>query len=218
MARCFSVRIWQLAFSGYRIKMYTSRWCPAFQLLGAHYVSAQEGNIVNDERYSRQSFLGPHAQERIEQAVIGIVGLGGGGSHIVQQLAHVGFQQYVLYDPDCVEDHNLNRMIGATESDVEEARPKVEVALRIIRGLQPQALVETYRKRWQEERLPLRRCDLLFGCVDGVANRRDLEASARRYLIPYIDIGLDVHQARMEPPVMAGQGGPSRPENPSFTL
>jgi len=169
---------------------------------------------VNDERYSRQSFLGPHAQERIEQAVIGIVGLGGGGSHIVQQLAHVGFQQYVLYDPDCVEDHNLNRMIGATESDVEEARPKVEVALRIIRGLQPQALVETYRKRWQEERLPLRRCDLLFGCVDGVGNRRDLEAVARRYLIPYIDIGLDVHQARMEPPVMAGQVALSMPENP----
>src|SRR5260370_6233255 len=150
MARCFSVRIWQLAFSGYRIKMYTSRWCPAFQLLGAHYVSAQEGNIVNDERYSRQSFLGPHAQERIEQAVIGIVGLGGGGSHILQQLTHVGFQQYVLYDPDCVEDHNLNRMIIATESDVEESRPKVKVAFRIIHGFSPHALLVTYRN-WRHE-------------------------------------------------------------------
>lgn len=160
---------------------------------------------MSNERYSRQSFLGSYAQERIENAVIGIVGLGGGGTHVVQQLAHVGFQQYVLYDPDCVEDSNLNRMVGATEKDRESAHPKVEVALRIIRGLQPGAQIEPYRKRWQEEPLPLRRCDLLFGCVDGVGNRRDLEAAARRYLIPYIDIGLDVHQAGTEPPIMAGQ-------------
>ncbi len=160
---------------------------------------------MSNERYSRQSFLGLDAQDRIDQAVIGIVGLGGGGSHVVQQLAHIGFQQYVLYDPDCVEDSNLTRMVGATEEDMKVARPKVAVAQRIIRGLQPNAQIELYQKHWQEVPLPLRRCDLLFGCVDGGRNRRDLEAVARRYLIPYIDIGLDVHQTEAEPPIMAGQ-------------
>jgi molybdopterin-synthase adenylyltransferase len=169
---------------------------------------------VSNERYSRQSFLGPDAQECIQNTVIGIVGLGGGGSHILQQLAHVGFQHYVLYDPDQVEDSNLNRMVGATERDMIVARPKVKVALRIIRGLQPEALIETYPKRWQEEPLPLRGCDLIFGCVDGLGNRRDLEATARRYLIPYIDIGLDVHQVGTELPIMAGQVVLSMPGNP----
>ena len=34
---------------------------------------------VNDERFSRQSFLGEHCQDAIERAVVGVVGLGGGG-------------------------------------------------------------------------------------------------------------------------------------------
>lgn len=169
---------------------------------------------MSNERYSRQSFLGLDAQERIEHAVIGIIGLGGGGSHVVQQLAHIGFQQYVLYDPDCVEDSNLNRMVGATEEDMKVACPKVAVARRIIRGLQPHAQIELYQKHWQEVPLPLRCCDLLFGCVDGARDRRDLEAVARRYLIPYIDIGLDVHQAEAEPPIMAGQVVLSMPGSP----
>jgi len=160
---------------------------------------------MSNERYSRQFFLGSDAQERIQNTVVGIMGLGGGGSHIVQQLAHIGFQYYVLCDPDRVEESNLNRMVGATERDMLVARHKVKVALRLIRGLQPKAIIEMYAKRWQEVPLPLRRCDLIFGCVDGLGNRRDLEATARRYLIPYIDIGLDVHQAGTEPPIMAGQ-------------
>jgi tRNA A37 threonylcarbamoyladenosine dehydratase len=38
------------------------------------------------DRYSRQSFLGPDAEARIPRCTVGVVGLGGGGSHIVQQL------------------------------------------------------------------------------------------------------------------------------------
>ena len=42
------------------------------------------------ERFSSQSFLGAEAGHVFESAIVGIVGLGGGGSHIAQQLAHVG--------------------------------------------------------------------------------------------------------------------------------
>lgn len=163
------------------------------------------------DRYSRQSFLGPDAQDRIEQAIVGVVGLGGGGSHVVQQLAHIGVQRYVLYDHDAVEDTNLNRLVGATEADESAKQPKTEVAERLIRGLQSQAQITSFQQRWQDEPLPLRACDLVFGCVDGAATKRDLEAMMRRYLIPYIDIGLDVHQAKGEPPVMAGQVALSMP-------
>jgi len=143
--------------------------------------------------------------------VVGVVGLGGGGSHVVQQLAHVGFRRYVLYDPDVVEDSNLNRLVGATEADARARLPKTEVAGRLIRGPQPRAHIASHRKRWQEEPVPLRGCDLIFGCLDGAGIRRDLEATARRYLIPYIDIGLDVHRAEREPPVMTGQVALSMP-------
>src|ERR1700730_12183464 len=41
----------------------------------------------------------------------------------------------------------------------------------------------------------LRRCDVIFGCVDSYRERDELERFMRRFLIPYIDIGMDVHGA-----------------------
>jgi hypothetical protein len=156
-------------------------------------------------RFSRQSFLGPEAEQKITGARVGIVGLGGGGSHIAQQLAHLGFLHFWLSDSDTTEDSNLNRLVGATQTDATRRLPKVNVATRQILGVNPEAKVQAYQSRWQERVGCLRGCDIVFGCVDSYAERRDLEILARRNCIPYIDIGMDVHQSGGEPPRMAGQ-------------
>ena len=161
--------------------------------------------MSTDGRFSRQSFLGAESQAQIEQSTIGVIGLGGGGSHIVQQLAHVGFLHYVICDPDEVEDSNLNRLVGATDNDVQLATPKIDVARRLILGVRPGASVQTYRARWQEHTEALQECDILFGCIDGFDERRQLEAVTRRNWIPYIDIGMDVHRSGTEAPRMSGQ-------------
>ena len=154
-------------------------------------------------RYQRQSFLGNGSQAIIERAVIGIVGLGGGGSHIVQQNAHIGFKNYALYDPQTAEDTNLNRLVGATLRDV--GREKLRIARRVIKGLQPNAKVLCKRSRWQSEPEALMACDIVFGCVDSFQDRDELETFCRRHLILYIDIGMDIHQVDDEPPRLAGQ-------------
>lgn len=169
---------------------------------------------MTDGRFSRQSFLGENAQGVIERAVVGLTGLGGGGSHVVQQLAHLGFLNYRVYDPDAVEDSNLNRLVGAGGNDAAERTPKIEIAHRIIKGLRPEATVVSYAQRWQDNPEPLRGCDLIFGCLDGFNERRELEACARRYLIPLIDIGMDVHVVGNEPPRMGGQVILSMPGGP----
>ncbi len=146
-------------------------------------------------RFQRQSFLGKRSQKILSGCRIGIVGLGGGGSHIVQQLAHIGIGTFVIADPDIVEDSNLNRLVGATAADVENATRKVEVAERLIRAVNPAANVIPIPERWQAKPDFLRDCDVIFGCVDGYTERDQLERMARRFLILYIDIGMDVHQA-----------------------
>src|ERR1700676_5289818 len=118
------------------------------------------------DRYSRQSFLGPDSQDLISKCTIAVVGLGGGGSHIVQQLAHIGFQRYVIYDFDLVEESNLNRLVGAKSIDVAAETPKLHIAKTMIYGLQPSAIVRGFACRWQENPLPLRECQIVFGCVD----------------------------------------------------
>ncbi len=155
-------------------------------------------------RFLRQSFLGDESERIIACARIGIVGLSGGGSHIAQQLAHVGFLDYALFDEQYIEESNLNRLVGATEDDVAKARLKVEIAKRVILGVRGDAR-EAIPKRWQDATEFLRTCDVVFGCVDGFDERRQLEISCRRYLIPYIDIGMDVRCVGTEPPRMAGQ-------------
>lgn len=156
-------------------------------------------------RGSRQSFLGDDAQDIFARAKVAVLGLGGGGSHIIQQLAHVGFQKFVICDPDVVEDTNLNRLVGATEEDAKRRTRKVDVAARLIQGLAPNAWIEAFFGKWEQNAETLRGVDLVFGCLDGYAARQSLEAFTRRYLLPLVDIGMDVHSAPGEPPSMSGQ-------------
>lgn len=169
---------------------------------------------LDSERQSRQCFLGPKAAPAFAGVRLGFAGLGGGGSHVVQQTAHLGFTRFSLFDPDCVELSNLNRLVGGTIDDANNSRSKVSVAQRVIRGLCPEAEIGAYEERWQDCMEALAGCDLVFGCLDGFAERGELEAFCRRHLIPLIDIGLTVHTAEEQPPQMSGQvilsipGGP----------
>lgn len=158
-----------------------------------------------DERFDRQSFLGPQSQAFIESVRIGIVGLGGGGSHIVQQLAHIGVKHFRIFDRDWVDESNLNRLVGAKASDPAAKIYKTQIAKRIISDITPDATIFEYIGDWKEQAEILEQCDLVFGCVDTFSERRALEITCRRYLIPYIDIGMDVHQIGEDPPRMAGQ-------------
>jgi len=166
------------------------------------------------ERSSRQSFLGEQFEQAAAECIVGIVGLGGGGSHIVQQLAHIGFQNFILYDGDVVEESNLTRLVGATNADALAATKKIDVAKRLILGLQPGASVTANDCRWQSSAEALMGCHFIFGCVDTFSGRSELEAFARRYLISYIDIGMDVTIGTDGRPVMGGQVTVSLPGQP----
>jgi molybdopterin-synthase adenylyltransferase len=145
-------------------------------------------------RSSRQSFLGSDSDERLLGARVAIVGLGGGGSHIAQQLAHIGVGHFLLLDPDTIEESNLNRLVGGKSRDVLAKRTKVQIAKRLIAGINPDAEVNAFAAEWQTHARLLRGCDTVFGCVDSFVGRSELEREARRYHIPYIDIGMDVHE------------------------
>jgi hypothetical protein len=162
--------------------------------------------------------LGQHAESVFNSATVAIVGLGGGGSHVAQQLAHVGIGNFILLDSQEIEESNMNRLIGATAEDVRLAMKKVVIAKRLIHGIRPSAVVVDCPERWQDVAIQLRTADVIFGCLDGFAARRELEACARRFLIPYIDIGMDVYPpVGGWPPRMVGQIIASIPGRPCMT-
>jgi molybdopterin-synthase adenylyltransferase len=141
---------------------------------------------------SRQSFLGEHSDDLLRATTVGIVGLSGGGSHVCQQLAHIGVGSYVLVDPEVIEDTNLNRLVGGTVADVVARTPKVGIAERMIRAVRPEARIVGTQDDWRNASVALRDCEVVFGCVDTYRDRNELERQVRRYMTPYIDIGMDV--------------------------
>lgn len=157
------------------------------------------------DRYEKQSFLGETSQEIISRARIALVGLGGGGSHIAQQLTYIGFKKYLLLDHDRVEEKNLNRLVTATTKDATKGALKIAIFKRLIRSLHKDAEIEAFPCKWEEKTDLLRCVDVVMSCVDTYATRRDLEAFCRRLLIPMIDIGIDVHKAPNGQPHLAGQ-------------
>lgn len=109
-----------------------------------------------NERFDRQGFLGARSEELLRTATVAIVGLGGGGSHIAQQLGHVGVGNLILFDPDQVEHSNLNRLVGATTRDADDRTYKVDVAARLVEALNPAAHVIRHSTQWQQEAIALR--------------------------------------------------------------
>jgi molybdopterin-synthase adenylyltransferase len=161
--------------------------------------------MTDDRDFSRQSFLGAYSEDLLSNVRVAIVGLGGGGSHIAQQLAHVGVGHYRLIDPDKIEASNLNRLVGATKADVDECTPKVKIAERTIKAIRPWAQVQVAKAKWQEADYLIRDAHVLVGSVDGYQQRDYLETAARRFGLPYIDIGMDVAEIGPNAYAVAGQ-------------
>jgi hypothetical protein len=169
---------------------------------------------MTETDFSRQSFLGKASDSDLWNTRVAIVGLGGGGSHIAQQLAHLGVGNYRLIDPDSIEASNLNRLVGGTQADVEMKRLKVDILARTIRAIRPDAQVNVCPFKWQEADAFLKDAHVLFGCIDGYLQRDFLESAARRFMLPYIDIGMDVTKVGPSHYAVAGQVILSRPGQP----
>lgn len=141
--------------------------------------------------YDRQiRAFGEEGQAAVARLRLGVVGLGGTGSVVVQQLAHLGVSDFLLVDPDVVETTNLNRTVGSTPKSVGES--KVSVAAQMIRSIRPDARVEAIVGDVVDEG-PAKRlteCDFIFCCTDSHASRHVINQLAYQYGISAIDMGV----------------------------
>ena len=149
---------------------------------------------MDRERFDRQiQLFGDAGQEKIAAARVTIVGLGGLGSHVAQQLAYLGVRSFVVIDSDRVSRSNLNRLVGATEEDAAAGVFKVAVAARTIKAIERDSLVETLKTSFVCEAgyALIAGADFVFGCIDSDAHRLILNELCQVYSRPYIDIATD---------------------------
>jgi len=147
-------------------------------------------HVPSEARYDRQvRAFGIEGHKALQQTRIAIVGLGGTGSIVAQQLVHLGVRDFILIDPDTIDETNLNRVANAKKKDVGQA--KVEVASRYLMEVNSGAQVEVLQGNIVREKYAraLTNADLIFGCTDSHGSRAVIQQVSYQYLIPCIDIG-----------------------------
>ena len=143
-----------------------------------------------DDRLVRA--FGEPGQRLLRRLRFAVIGAGGTGSLQCQQLAHLGVSWITVIDPDIVEETNLNRLVGSIPSDV--GRPKVEVASRMIRAINPTATVIPMQADIVDEHVAalLATFDFILLCTDSHASRAVVNQAAYQHLVPVIDMGVSI--------------------------
>ncbi|MBE9563965.1 MAG: ThiF family adenylyltransferase, partial [Proteobacteria bacterium] len=81
---------------------------------------------MNEERFgSLARVYGAEELEKIQNANICIVGMGGVGSWVAEALARTGVQHLTLIDGDDISRSNINRQCHALESTIGQMKAKV---------------------------------------------------------------------------------------------
>jgi hypothetical protein len=144
------------------------------------------------ENYERQvRMFGKRGQTELARCRVGIIGLGGVGSLLAEYLARMGVGTFYLVDDDLVEDSNLSRIVGASQSDVRAHRPKIAIAARVIREGNPEAKIKLIQKDFAKQSVAnaLTACDYLFLAADSMRARLVFNAIVHQYLVPGVQLG-----------------------------
>jgi len=154
-----------------------------------------EMSPIELDRYSRQiGAIGLEAMQRLRQATITIVGVGGNGSLLAEQLVTAGVGHLRLMDDDTLESSNLSRMPLVHMADI--GQPKVRAVGRRLMALRPDlhiACLETsVLSRDGSEALRQLGSTMLVTCVDRDEARLAASLLARETLTPHLDIGTAV--------------------------
>ena len=148
---------------------------------------------VDTKLYDRQiRAFGLDGQRTLSGIKVGIVGVGGTGSAVAEQMAREGVRNFTLIDHDTFSPSNKTRMYGTYAGT--KRRPKVEIVGANIRRISPESAVELAEVDIvsQEGLARLKECDVVFSCTDRHRPRSVLNELAHQLFIPVIDVGVGI--------------------------
>jgi len=167
-------------------------------------IKEESGQSVDTELYDRQVLaLGELGQIKIAKTKVGIVGVGGTGSAVAEQLVRLGVKDFVIVDKDYFDSSNLTRVYGSFHEHLPSLLAKKFVKLRykkvtmlkkhLFRIKRNVRVIPIFGNTVMTEvcRLLLDR-DIIFSCTDDHWGRSILNQIAYQYLIPIINIGVRV--------------------------
>jgi len=134
--------------------------------------------------------FGQGVQDALGDLSVAVVGCGGTGSVVAEQLVRLGVRNLKLIDGDTLSASNVTRVYGSTAADV--GLPKPEVLRAHLQRIAPELQCEAIMGRITQETVARRLIDrdLVFGCTDDNAGRLVLSRFASYLMTPVIDVGV----------------------------
>ncbi len=148
--------------------------------------------MMNDQQllqYSRQIML-PHidlrGQQRLLDATVLIMGLGGLGSPVAMYLAAAGVGRLILADYDEVDLSNLQRQIIHNRATI--GQPKTTSAQQTLQQLNPDCELQLISHKMDEEAIhkTVADSDIVIDCTDNFGSRFAINRASVKHRVPLV--------------------------------
>lgn len=161
------------------------------------------------ERYVRNfSIISIKDQHKLLSSKVFVVGLGGLGGHVVEQLARLGVGTIVGADGDFFEPTNLNRQLNATVESL--GKKKAKRAERRLRCVNPTVNFISVDHFLRGDALIdyAKHVDVVVDCLGGLDTRLDLQKAAAACNVPMVTAAVAGFSGYVGT-VMPGETGPA---------
>ncbi len=129
--------------------------------------------------------LGPEGQKRLLLAKVMVVGLGGLGGHVVEQLVRCGVGMLNGVDADQFDQTNLNRQLYSDLNSI--GLSKTEAAQKRVKAINDAVEFQRFICRVEDlEDEAYDGVDLIFDCLDTIPSRLHLQEVGELFSIPLI--------------------------------
>ena len=143
---------------------------------------------MEDWKQRTRLLLGEEKNERLRQAHLLVVGMGGVGAYAAEMLCRAGVGRLTLVDADIVQPTNINRQLPALHSTL--GQPKVEVLAARFRDINPDVELTILPVFLKDENIPqlldATRYDFVVDAIDTLAPKCHLIVEALRRRIKII--------------------------------
>ena len=125
-------------------------------------------------------------QKRLFDSKVAVIGCGGLGGYIIEELARIGVGHIIVIDPDRFEEHNLNRQIFSTTDVL--GKLKVKVVKQRIHNINPAVKITSVPIPFSKEngRDLVKGTDAVVDALDSIKTRFDLSDICHHMEIPLV--------------------------------
>ncbi len=157
----------------------------------------EESSLLDTDNFLNRSTLalGMDTMRLItKDQSISIVGVGGLGSIIAENLIRNGFPSINLIDNDIIEKSNLNRIVGAFFSDTQSKTFKVEAIQKHLQKINPDAKIKSFPNDVYDAEIEevLATSDWVFVATDNHSSRFKTQEICLKYFVPLISVGVNI--------------------------